>query len=199
MNTWNGRNFNGGTNLMITDPGIKACTWLREICSCPCVTVLPGPAWLLLYLYSGPCTFSLNMKDVSICQRLHLDCARGRRCFSLLVPISTGASIALATFHAEKVRSQLWRGKHLGCWKNKVVNAWNEHDKNPFIIFQSCIIGIEWLDHRLTNTKNKAFQQPGDEMSHGGDCIPPSPPGGCIWGHQVTYPILMLQQFKNYY
>ena len=28
--------------------GIKACTWLREISSCSCLTVLPGPAWVLL-------------------------------------------------------------------------------------------------------------------------------------------------------
>ena len=35
--------------------------WLRELSSCFCLTVMPGPAWLLLkkiciaYLYSGPC------------------------------------------------------------------------------------------------------------------------------------------------
>ena len=27
---------------------IKVCTWLREISSCSCLTVLPGPAWVLL-------------------------------------------------------------------------------------------------------------------------------------------------------
>ena len=26
----------------------KVCTWLRDICSCSCLTVLPGPAWVLL-------------------------------------------------------------------------------------------------------------------------------------------------------
>ena len=26
----------------------KVCTWLREISSCSCLTVLPGPAWVLL-------------------------------------------------------------------------------------------------------------------------------------------------------
>ena len=26
----------------------KACTWLRDISSCSCLTFLPGPAWLLL-------------------------------------------------------------------------------------------------------------------------------------------------------
>ena len=31
-----------------TEPGIKACTWLQEITSCSCLTVLPGPAYLLL-------------------------------------------------------------------------------------------------------------------------------------------------------
>ena len=24
------------------------CTWLRDICSCSCLPVLPGPAWVLL-------------------------------------------------------------------------------------------------------------------------------------------------------
>ena len=145
-------------------------------------------------------TFSLNMND-AICQKFHLDCTGGRRrrCFSLVVPISTGAGIALKTFHAEQMRPQLWRSKHLGCWKSKIVNTWNKHDKNPFIISQSCILAIKRLDQRLADTKNKAFQQPRDEMSHCGDCIPPSPPGGCIRGHQIRYPILMLQQFKNYY
>ena len=31
-----------------TELGIKACTWLREISSCSCLTVVPGPVWLLL-------------------------------------------------------------------------------------------------------------------------------------------------------
>ena len=31
-----------------TEVEIKAGTWLREISSCSCLTVLPGPAWLLL-------------------------------------------------------------------------------------------------------------------------------------------------------
>ena len=31
-----------------TEPGIKACMWLREISSCSCLTVLPERAWLLL-------------------------------------------------------------------------------------------------------------------------------------------------------
>ena len=26
----------------------NVCTWLREMSSCPCLTVLPGPAWVLL-------------------------------------------------------------------------------------------------------------------------------------------------------
>ena len=34
-------------SLSTTEPGIKACTWLREIPSCSCLTVLPGPAWVL--------------------------------------------------------------------------------------------------------------------------------------------------------
>ena len=31
-----------------TKPGIKVYMWLREFSSCSCLTVLPGPAWLLL-------------------------------------------------------------------------------------------------------------------------------------------------------
>ena len=31
-----------------TEIGWKTCTWLREICSCYCLHVLPGPAWVLL-------------------------------------------------------------------------------------------------------------------------------------------------------
>ena len=31
-----------------TEPPEKVCTWLREICSCSCLTVLPGPVWVLL-------------------------------------------------------------------------------------------------------------------------------------------------------
>ena len=31
-----------------TEPGKSLGTWLREISSCSCLTVLPGPAWLLL-------------------------------------------------------------------------------------------------------------------------------------------------------
>ena len=31
-----------------TEGKIKVCTWLREISSCSCLTVLPGPAWVLL-------------------------------------------------------------------------------------------------------------------------------------------------------
>ena len=31
-----------------TEGEIKFCTWLREISSCSCLTVLSGPAWVLL-------------------------------------------------------------------------------------------------------------------------------------------------------
>ena len=31
-----------------TEPWIKVCTWLWEVSSCSCLTVVPGPAWLLL-------------------------------------------------------------------------------------------------------------------------------------------------------
>ena len=32
----------------LTEGEIKVCTWLRELSSCSCLTVLPGPAWVLL-------------------------------------------------------------------------------------------------------------------------------------------------------
>ena len=34
--------------IQITEGEIEVCTWLREISSCSCLTVLPGPAWVLL-------------------------------------------------------------------------------------------------------------------------------------------------------
>ena len=39
---------------MITEGDIKVCTWLREICSCSCLTVLSGPAWVLLSKKNKP-------------------------------------------------------------------------------------------------------------------------------------------------
>ena len=37
-----------------TEVEIKVCTWLREIYSCSCLTVLPGPAWGLLSKTNKP-------------------------------------------------------------------------------------------------------------------------------------------------
>ena len=37
-----------------TEPRKKVCTWLREICFCSCLTVLPGPAWVLLSKTNKP-------------------------------------------------------------------------------------------------------------------------------------------------
>ena len=34
--------------LLCTEGRFNLCTWLGEICSCSCLTVLPGPAWVLL-------------------------------------------------------------------------------------------------------------------------------------------------------
>ena len=39
---------------LCTEPGIKDCTWLREISSCSCLAFLPGPAWLLLIKICTP-------------------------------------------------------------------------------------------------------------------------------------------------
>ena len=35
-------------SIQSKEGAIKVCTWLREISSCSCLTVLPGPAWVLL-------------------------------------------------------------------------------------------------------------------------------------------------------
>ena len=37
-----------------TEGEINVCTWLREIYSCSCLTVLPGPAWVLLSKTNKP-------------------------------------------------------------------------------------------------------------------------------------------------
>ena len=37
-----------------TEGEIKVCTWLREISSCSYLTVLPGPAWVLLSKTNEP-------------------------------------------------------------------------------------------------------------------------------------------------
>ena len=51
---WRSNFWLGATNSRLfrhevcTEGEIKVCTWLREISSCSCLTVLPGPAWVLL-------------------------------------------------------------------------------------------------------------------------------------------------------
>ena len=40
--------------ILTTEGVIKVCTWLREISSCSCLTVLPGPAWVLLIKTCSP-------------------------------------------------------------------------------------------------------------------------------------------------
>ena len=42
--------------LLCTELGNKACMWFGEICSCSCLTVLPGPAWVLLSKFHKPFT-----------------------------------------------------------------------------------------------------------------------------------------------
>ena len=37
-----------------TEGEIKVCMWLREIFSCACLTVLPGPDWVLLTKTNKP-------------------------------------------------------------------------------------------------------------------------------------------------
>ena len=45
-----------------TEGEIKVCTWLREISSCSCLTVLPGPAWVLLSKTCKPLFTPLYMR-----------------------------------------------------------------------------------------------------------------------------------------
>ena len=52
-----------------TEPGIMACTWLREISSRSCLTVWLGPAWLLLNKICSPLFWALyrdRLKGVQI-------------------------------------------------------------------------------------------------------------------------------------
>ena len=48
-----------------TGIGQKACTWLREIYSCSCLTLLPGPAWVLLNNICMPFSRSLYTWQVT--------------------------------------------------------------------------------------------------------------------------------------
>ena len=40
--------FGAASGLRCTEDPENVCTWLREVSSCSCLTVLPGPAWVLL-------------------------------------------------------------------------------------------------------------------------------------------------------
>ena len=57
---------------------IKVCTWLREISSCSCLTVLPGPAWVLLSKTYKPLVtplyWDVNSRQWSKCISLRLFC-----------------------------------------------------------------------------------------------------------------------------
>ena len=62
---YNGREF---THSVCTEGEIKVCTWLREISSCSCLTVLPCPAWVLLsktYKPSFPPLYMVSQKGGS--------------------------------------------------------------------------------------------------------------------------------------
>ena len=51
---------------LYTEPGIKACTWLREISSCYCLIILPGPACLLLNKICIPLFRALYVMDYKL-------------------------------------------------------------------------------------------------------------------------------------
>ena len=53
-----------------TEPGIRACTWLREISSCSCFTVLPGPAWVLLSKTNKPLFLPLYLSTLTCTESL---------------------------------------------------------------------------------------------------------------------------------
>ena len=55
-----------------TEGEIKVCTWLREISSCSCLTVLPGPAWVLLSKTNKPLfppLYTKSRSGVSVCAK----------------------------------------------------------------------------------------------------------------------------------
>ena len=47
-------NENKVSTILHTEGEIKVCMWLREISSCTCLTVLPGPDWVLLSKTNKP-------------------------------------------------------------------------------------------------------------------------------------------------
>ena len=65
-----------------TEMRFNLCTWLAEISSCSCLTVLPGPAWVLLNkickdyissLYiSGFCYLAVSCRDGKGCEVLDI-------------------------------------------------------------------------------------------------------------------------------
>ena len=44
---------------LCTEVPKMVCTWLREICFCSCLPVLPDPAWVLLSKIYKPCLGAL--------------------------------------------------------------------------------------------------------------------------------------------
>ena len=55
--------INENIQILYTEGEIKVCTWLREISSCSCLNVLPGPAWVLLSKTYKPLFTPLYMQD----------------------------------------------------------------------------------------------------------------------------------------
>ena len=69
--------------LHSTEGEIKVYTWLREISSCSCLTVLLGPAWVLLSKTYKPLFVPLYKKSVTVlaigcllCHRNQCHCNR---------------------------------------------------------------------------------------------------------------------------
>ena len=75
-----------------TDGKIKVCMWLREISSCSCLTVLPGPAWLLINKICIPLFRALYTRNHFCCRRI----------------------LSHITTHMEK-RSPAWHSRHFSC------------------------------------------------------------------------------------
>ena len=89
-----------------TEIGWKACTWLREVCYCSCLPVLPGPAWVLL---NKICIlFSRSLYTAS--QFFPIAKCRGRIAFILCI-----VHAAACRLRRQNYRAVTWVTSHAYC------------------------------------------------------------------------------------
>ena len=83
-----------------TETNKKACTWLRELCSCSCLTALPGLAWVLL-----------SKIYISLCSPLYNTIHPSEWYVNL--PLLKGVIISDANWTDSQLPKQVlfWRGK----------------------------------------------------------------------------------------